>query len=167
MEYYLNERFPYQRNKAIACYYTYEDTCILKGKVDDERKLIVYDELWFGKDSTKEQIAQSLKSYSDPWINKNDYFAQVVGYCYYLNFRDEDDIAMLTDEFQELHDNDRFLYEGERTGTKHRDKCLQILVKALSYALNSRSIGGGSLSGKSESFRNPFKNSSRNGGFFV
>lgn len=157
MEYYLNERFPYRSNDASACYYTYEDTCVLKGRVNDERKLIVYDEIWFEKDSTKEEIAQSLAPYSDPWINKNDYFAQVVRYCYYLNFRDEDDIAMLTDEFQELLDNNRFCYEAERTGTKNRDKCLQILVKALSYALNSPSRSIAIVTAKQEPFRNPFK----------
>jgi len=156
MEYYLNERYPYQRNDAIACYYTYEDTCVLKGKVDGKRKLIVSDEIWFPKDSTKEEIAQSLILYSKPWINKNDYFAQTVGYCYYLDFKDENDLTMLTDEFEQLLDNNRFCYEAERTGTKNRDKSLKILVKALSYALNSRSKSGPVIVGGTP-LKNPFK----------
>lgn len=132
---YLNEKYPYTYGDAVACSYNYEDTCILQGVITWDKKLIIVREYWFQKESMT-NVASRLK-FTKPWIKKNNYFGELFRACYFADFSDENDLLMLQDIFQELKDNKRIIYEAERTATRKRDECLQILMKALNPALNS------------------------------
>lgn len=132
---YLNERYPYEYGDAIACFYSYPDTCILQGVISWDKKLIIVKEYWY-QNASKTNVADVIK-FTEPWINKNSYLADMLGGCYCTDFSDENDLMMLEDGFKELKDGGRIVYEAEKTDTKNRDKCLQILTKALSLALNS------------------------------
>lgn len=131
---YLNEKYPYKYGDAISCYYSYTDTCVLQGVITWDKKLIIIKEYWFQKESMMN--VASLIKFTYPWIAKNDYLAELFRGCYFADFSDENDLILLQDIFQELKDNQRIIYEAERTPTKNRDKCLQILMKALNPALS-------------------------------
>lgn len=150
---YLNDRYPYGRKcDAICCYYSYPDTAIIQAVVDCQKRLIISREFHFQK-APKAEIAKVLKNLT-VFVNKNDYFANSLGYlkAYYLDFDDEADLEMLTDEFAELLDNNRVIYEAEKTKTKHREQCLQMAVKALNESLAS---GVTSFTERREPFVNP------------
>ncbi len=149
---YLNERYPYRYNDAICCYYSWEDTCILQGVVNWKKELIIVKEHHFSKTS-KAEIA-TIINLGYPWINKNPYFADELSSCYYQDFNDESDLAMLDEIGEELLDTKRFIFEPEKTPTKHRPQCLQMMLKALNYALNSTSHTF-STRGKENYFLNP------------
>jgi hypothetical protein len=134
---YLNEKYEYRNNDALVCYFTYKDCCIMQGVATWQKKLIVVREYHFER-KAKEEIAKFIDC-AYPWINKNPYFKQAVGECYGLDFTDESDIEMLEDEFEEIVDAKRFINVANKTGSKHRDKCLQMLVKSLNYTLNHKS----------------------------
>lgn len=154
MELYINEKYPYgSKCDAICCYYEYGDIITMQGVVNWQQRLIIVKEIHFGK-VEKDEIVK-LISGEHPWINKNDYFAKALGYLksYYLDFNDESDIKMLTDEFTELIDNNRVVYEAQKTNSKNRDKCLQLVVKALHESLVS---GVSSFMERKEPFLNPY-----------
>lgn len=132
---YLNERYPYQYKDAICCYYTWEDCCILQGVVNWKQELIIVKEYHFSRTS-KAEIA-TIINFVHPWVNKNPYFADKLSTCYYQDFNDESDLAMLDEIGEELLDTDRFIFEAEKTPTKYRPQCLQMMLKALNYALNT------------------------------
>jgi putative heme degradation protein len=135
---YLNEKYEYRNNDAVVCYYTYKDCCIMQGVATWDKKLIVVREYHFERKAKKE-IAEFI-GWVKLWINKNEYLKQAIRYCYALDFSDELDLEMLADEFEEITDTGRFINMAKKTESKHRDKCLQMLVKSLNYALNRGSI---------------------------
>lgn len=155
MGYCLNERYPYNYQDAIACFYSFEDSCILQGVVRWDKKLVISKENHF-TNASKNEVANFIKFTSKPWINKHQYFLDAVDdYYYCLDFDDESDLAMLEDGMKELKYNDRLIYIAEKTQTQNRDKCLQILVKALNYYLNKNSISISFSTGGNDFFPHP------------
>jgi hypothetical protein len=152
MGHYLNERYPYQYNDAICCYYTWNDCCIMQGVVNWKKELIIVKEHHFSRTS-KAEIA-TIINFSYPWINRNPYLRDELSGCYYQDFNDESDLVMLDEIGEELLDTGRFIFEPEKTSTKYRPQCLQMMLKALSYALNSTSHSFGTR-GKKPDFLDP------------
>jgi hypothetical protein len=134
---YLNEKQPYTHNNAIACYYSYDETCILHGSVNAKKELVILDEFNFEKKSIT-FIADYLAEFKIKcWINKNDYLANLLKSCYYLDFQDEQDVEQLSDLFKSLLENNRIVFECEKQIKSSREKTMPILVKALNYMLFS------------------------------
>ena len=132
---YLNETRPYRDNKAIACYYSYDQTCILDGVVSINKELIIREEHNFEKKDIT-VIGDYLKKFNTKiWVNKHDYFRDVLNNCYYLDFQDQQDCEQLSDLFRALLGCDRIKFQYEKQTNTYREKALPILVKALSYAL--------------------------------
>jgi hypothetical protein len=132
---YLNENYPYTRSDAIACFYSYEKTCILKGLVNEDKKLIICEELNFEKKSVT-FVAEYLNTFTGKcWINKNPYLANLLGSCYFLDFEDEQDCCQLEDLFKSLIAEDRIVFNGKKPLNSNREKTLPILIKALSHSL--------------------------------
>ena len=132
---YLNEEYPYRDIKAIACYYSYDQTCILRGEVDPGKKLIICEEINFEK-QTITFIADYLKKFNVKcWINKHDYLAGLLKYCYCLDFQDEQDCDQLSDLFRSLLENNRVEFKYDKQPNIYREKALPIITKALNYAL--------------------------------
>lgn len=155
MEYCLNEKDPYRYQDVIACFHTFEDTCILQGVVRWDKKLIISKEKHF-TNASKNEVANFLKFTSKPWVNKNPYFLDTLKGCYYcLDFADEEDLAMLEDGMKELLYNNRLIYAAEKSQTKNRDKCLQMVVKALNHYLNKNSISISFSTGGNDFFPHP------------
>ena len=157
---YLNEQYPYRHNNAIACYYSYDETCILHGTVNAKKELIILDEFNFEKKSIT-FIANYLTEFKiNCWINKNDYLASLLKYCYYLDFKDDQDVEQLSDLFKSLLENNRIIFQYEKQSKSYRENALPILVKALSYMLFSdekprtyMALAGGKLQDPTKFYR--------------
>lgn len=155
MEYCLNERYSYRYQDAIVCYYSFEDSCVLQGVVRWDKKLVISKERCF-TNASKNEVANFIKFTRSPWINKHQYFLDTVDdYYYCLDFDDESDLAKLEDGMKELKYNNRLIYATEKTETRNRDKCLQLLVKALNHYLNRNSIDISFSTGSNEFFPHP------------
>jgi hypothetical protein len=145
---YLNDIYPYTRNDAVACFYSYEKSCILVGSATQDKKLIVTDEFNFEEKSINfisEYLYQNYLRISGKvcWINKNPYLANILGECYYLDYTDEQDCNQLEDLFKSLLAENRIIFKYEKPSNSYRKKTLPILIKALSHSIFSQSIKGG------------------------
>jgi hypothetical protein len=149
---YLNDKVLYTRNDAIACFYSYQKTCVLSGVVSyPDKKLVITKEVNFEKQSIT-IIGQYLNTVDSgvwtnkAWISKNPYLASVLRSCYFLDFSDEQDLCQLTDLFKSLLDENRVLFSCEKQANSNREKTLPILIKALSNQLFSiPSVSGRAL----------------------
>lgn len=132
---YMNDLYPYTTSTALACFYTYQKTCILHGEITSDKALVINQEFNFEKKSVV-FISDFLNEFGEyPWINKNPYLASQIGRCYYLDFDNERDMQQLGDLFESLADEERVIFNYEKKVDSGRENTLPILIKAFSLAL--------------------------------
>ena len=134
----MNDLYKYTDRTAVACFYTYEKTCILHGEVTPDKSLVINEEFNFHKKSIV-LIADFLKRFDEYiWINKNDYLGSAIGRCYCVDFLNVEEMAQLSDLFASLVDENKVIFNYEKKVDSARENALPILTKAFSNVLFNR-----------------------------
>ena len=116
----------------LSCFYSFNETVILNGHINNEKKLIINECLKFEKFSLDECI-KTLKNYKiKPYINQHDILIiGLNGKCNAVSFNveNEEKINSLLDMFQTLKHNNQIIFDGSING--------DAMIKAFQLLLNS------------------------------
>ena len=103
----------------LSCFYSFNETVILKGHITSEKNLIISECLKFEKFSIDDCI-KTLKDYKiKPYINQHDIL--IIGLnnkCNAVSFNVENDekTNSLLDMFQSLKHNNQIIFDGNING---------------------------------------------------
>lgn len=114
----------------LSCFYSFNETVILKGHISSEKKLIISECLNFEKFSLDECI-RTLKNYKiKPYINQHDILIiGLNGKCNAVSFNveNEEKTNSLLDMFQTLKHNNQIIFDGNINGNA-MTKAFQLLL---------------------------------------
>ncbi len=121
-------------NKKIACYYTFEECCILRGGVNEIKKLVIDQILYFQRLSI-EDLAAFLKKYDCNIITNYHYALSRVISCTQHDFRLTENISRFescSEYFEQLRAEGRVIYNKFKLKTKKEttNGAIQLLVMA-------------------------------------
>jgi hypothetical protein len=128
--------------KIIACYYSFDDTCLLIANIDENQNLVI-EKAMNQKRKQINEVAEILESYQLPiWINKHEPLKLTLKKsCNEIDFDgdEEKELQSISDLFETLKDSKRIvLNQGlniSRIEKGNFRKCLNIALKGLIHDL--------------------------------
>ena len=151
-------------SSVIACYYDYDESCILTGYVglsrEDNVKKVVIESALFYQNKLPDFVSQEVKKYGfGVWINKSESLKKALGLrCNEVEFdvTNEIELQELRGLFEGLMDQKRIVVTADAllSNTESCTNATKILLRALSDSLwgqpAGRVIAGGTK------LQNPF-----------
>lgn len=145
--------------KAVACWYSWEDSYILEGRVNESKALIIDSELLL-KNTSIEIVAAILAGKNNIWTNYHPPLKQALNTCIQVDFDGQDsrDIKPLEDLFKCLKSENRLFLSKEikEANFANHSSCVKLLLKAFTNNLCSKNdgiVGGLGTSIKRKTFR--------------